>query len=104
MIVTGGNNAGEFLRLIGSGREFGLKHIEYAYQKGQGGIADALGLAKDFAAKSKVVVVLGDNIIEKSIYSNTKTNKYAGLRNEKVIALVELQFTFDYQSVTNVLN
>jgi len=67
MLVTGGNNAGDFLRLLGSGKEFGLKHIEYTYQKGQGGIADALRLAKDFADGDKVVVVLGDNIIEKPI-------------------------------------
>jgi len=67
MLVTGGNNAGDFLRLLGSGKEFGLKHIEYAYQKGQGGIADALQLAEDFADGDKVVVVLGDNIIEKPI-------------------------------------
>ena len=67
MLVTGGNNAGDFLRLLGSGREFGLKRIEYTYQKGEGGIADALRLAEDFADGDKVVVVLGDNIIEKSI-------------------------------------
>jgi len=67
MLVTGGNNAGDFLRLLGSGKEFGLKHIEYTYQKGQGGIADALRLAEDFADGDRVVVVLGDNIIEKPI-------------------------------------
>lgn len=67
MLVTGGNNAGDFLRLLGSGKEFGLKHIEYTYQRGEGGIADALRLAEDFADGKKIVVVLGDNIIEKSI-------------------------------------
>lgn len=67
LLVTGGNNAGDFLRLLGSGKEFGLKHIEYTYQKGEGGIADALGLAEDFADKGKIVVILGDNIIEKPI-------------------------------------
>ncbi|MFH1868581.1 MAG: sugar phosphate nucleotidyltransferase [Candidatus Omnitrophota bacterium] len=67
MLVTGGNNAGDFLRLLGSGKDFGLKHIEYTYQKGEGGIADALRLAEDFVDGEKVVVVLGDNIIEKSI-------------------------------------
>ena len=67
MIVTGGNNAGDFLRLLGNGKELGLKHIEYAYQKGEGGIADALRLAEDFIDNNKSVVVLGDNIIEKSI-------------------------------------
>ena len=67
MIVTGGNNAGDFLRLLGNGKELGLKHIEYAYQKGEGGIADALRLAEDFADNGEIAVILGDNIIEKSI-------------------------------------
>ncbi len=67
MIVTGGNNAGDFLRLLGDGKELGLKHIEYAYQKGEGGIADALRLAEDFIDGNKSVIVLGDNIIEKPI-------------------------------------
>lgn len=72
MIVTGGGNAGDFLRLLGNGREFGLKHINYTYQRGEGGIADALSLAEHFADKQKIVVVLGDNIIEKSIKKYTQ--------------------------------
>ncbi len=67
LIVTGGNHAGEFLRLLGNGNEFGLKHINYTYQEGEGGIADALKLAEHFAEGQKVAVILGDNIIEKSI-------------------------------------
>jgi glucose-1-phosphate thymidylyltransferase len=67
LIVTGGNDAGDFLRLIGNGKEFGLKHINYTYQEGQGGIADALSLAEFFADKERICVVLGDNIIEKNI-------------------------------------
>jgi len=67
LIVTGGNNAGDFLKLVGNGKEFGLKHINYTYQEGEGGIAQALGLAEFFAAGDKVCVVLGDNIIEKNI-------------------------------------
>jgi len=67
MVVTGGNHAGEFLRLLGNGREFGLKHIHYTYQEGEGGIAEALKLAEEFASGDKVTVILGDNIIEKSI-------------------------------------
>jgi len=67
LIVTGGRHAGEFLRLLGNGAEFGLKHINYTYQEGEGGIAEALKLAEHFADKDKVVVVLGDNIIEKNI-------------------------------------
>jgi glucose-1-phosphate thymidylyltransferase len=67
LIVTGGNDAGDFLRLIGNGKEFGLKHINYTYQEGQGGIADALNLAEFFADEESICVVLGDNIIEKNI-------------------------------------
>jgi glucose-1-phosphate thymidylyltransferase len=75
LIVTGGNDAGDFLRLIGNGREFGLKHINYTYQEGQGGIADALSLAEFFADKENICVVLGDNIIEKNIRSAVKAFK-----------------------------
>jgi glucose-1-phosphate thymidylyltransferase len=67
LIVTGGNHAGDFLKLVGNGKEFGLKHINYTYQEGEGGIAEALGVAEFFAAGDKVCVVLGDNIIEKNI-------------------------------------
>src|SRR6201993_3548265 len=67
MIVTGGRNSGDFLRLLGNGKEFGLKHINYTYQEGEGGIAEALALAEHFAERSKICVILGDNIIEKSI-------------------------------------
>ena len=67
MIVTGGTSAGDFLRLIGNGEDFGLSQINYAYQKGEGGIAEALGLAKGFVDDERVVVVLGDNILEKGI-------------------------------------
>jgi glucose-1-phosphate thymidylyltransferase len=67
LIVTGGNDAGEFLRLLGNGKAFGLKHINYTYQEGEGGIADALRLAEFFCGGEKVCVILGDNIIEKDI-------------------------------------
>jgi glucose-1-phosphate thymidylyltransferase len=67
LIVTGGMHAGEFLRLLGNGAQFGLKHINYTYQEGEGGIADALKLARHFVDKERIVVILGDNIIEKSI-------------------------------------
>lgn len=67
VIVTGGNHAGEFLRLLGNGQAFGLTHINYTYQEGEGGIAQALGLAKHFAEGKRMVVILGDNILEKSI-------------------------------------
>ena len=67
MVVTGGGHAGNFLQLLGNGHEFGLKGINYAYQKNEGGIAEALGLAEYFAGGDKIVVMLGDNIIEKCI-------------------------------------
>src|SRR5215475_3369216 len=66
LIVTGGNNAGDFLRILGNGKEFGLKHLNYAYQDGEGGIADALSLAEYFAEDDLVCVILGDNIYEQS--------------------------------------
>lgn len=72
LLVTGGNNAGDFLRLLGNGREFGLKHINYTYQKGEGGIAEALNLAEHFAEGGKIAVILGDNIIEKGIKEYVK--------------------------------
>jgi glucose-1-phosphate thymidylyltransferase len=67
MIVTGGSNAGDFLRLLGNGRDFDLKHINYAYQDRAGGIAEALGLTEHFVAGDRCVLVLGDNILEEDI-------------------------------------
>ena len=67
LLVTGGNNAGDFLRLLGNGRHFGLKHLNYTYQEGNGGIAEALGLAEYFAGGQQICVILGDNIIENNI-------------------------------------
>jgi len=67
LIVTGGNNAGDFLRLLGNGKEFGLKDIGYTYQEGEGGIAEALKLAENFANGDRVFVILGDNILEDNI-------------------------------------
>jgi glucose-1-phosphate thymidylyltransferase len=67
LLVTGGKNAGDFLRLLGNGRDFGLKHLNYTYQEGEGGIAEALGLAEHFADDGPICVVLGDNIIENDI-------------------------------------
>ncbi|HOL73238.1 MAG TPA: sugar phosphate nucleotidyltransferase [Bryobacteraceae bacterium] len=67
MIVTGGRNAGDFLRLLGNGKEFGLAHLNYSYQEGEGGIAEALALAEHFADGDTICVILGDNIIEGSI-------------------------------------
>src|SRR6202795_2325473 len=67
LLVTGGKNSGDFLRLLGNGRAFGLKHLNYTYQEGEGGIADALGLAEYFASGEPICVVLGDTLIEYNI-------------------------------------
>jgi glucose-1-phosphate thymidylyltransferase len=67
VLVTGGHYAGDFLNLLGNGKDFGLRFINYAYQEGEGGIADALRLARVFTGKDKIVVILGDNILEKDI-------------------------------------
>src|SRR5579875_2440134 len=67
LLVTGGHSAGDFLRLLRNGKYFGLQHLSYAYQEGEGGIADALRLAEHFADGQPICVVLGDNIIETNI-------------------------------------
>jgi len=67
MIVTGGNSAGEFLRLLGNGTDFGLRDINYTYQEGERGIADALRLCEHFADGGRIVVILGDNILQDDI-------------------------------------
>src|SRR5262245_65656956 len=67
LIVTGGNNAGDFLRILRNGEEFGLKHVDYRYQEGEGGIAAALSLAEHFAGGDSICVILGDNIYENNL-------------------------------------
>ena len=89
LVVTGGNNAGEFLRLLGNGKEFGLKHINYTYQEGEGGIAEALKLAEHFADNDKIVVILGDNIIEKDI--RTCVNDFIKQKKGAKILLKEVE-------------
>ena len=84
LIVTGGTDAGDFLRLLGNGEEFGLKHLNYTYQRGEGGIAEALRLAEHFAAGEPIVVVLGDNIVEKSIKLHAERFAAAG-RGAKIL-------------------
>jgi glucose-1-phosphate thymidylyltransferase len=78
MIVTGGNSAGDFLRLLKNGKDFGLKHINYTYQEGEGGIAAALDLCEAFADGEPVCVVLGDNIIEKNICKAVRSYRHQG--------------------------
>ncbi|MBN1595478.1 NTP transferase domain-containing protein [candidate division FCPU426 bacterium] len=67
MLVTGGNNAGDFLRLLGDGRSFGIRRLQYTYQKGEGGIAEALGLAEEFCEGHPLLVFLGDNLVFDSL-------------------------------------
>ncbi|MFN2513934.1 MAG: sugar phosphate nucleotidyltransferase, partial [Pyrinomonadaceae bacterium] len=78
IIVTGGNSAGDFLKLLGNGKAFGLKHLNYTYQEGEGGIAEALALVEHFAADEPVCVVLGDNIIESNISSAVRAYRHQG--------------------------
>lgn len=78
MVVTGGNNAGDFLRLLGNGKDFGLNRIHYAYQEGEGGIAEALSLAEAFAEGRPICVVLGDNIIENNMIEAVGAYKAQG--------------------------
>ncbi|HWW75103.1 MAG TPA: sugar phosphate nucleotidyltransferase [Pyrinomonadaceae bacterium] len=78
MIVTGGNSAGDFLKLLRNGREFGLAHLNYTYQEGEGGIAAALDLCEAFAEGEPICVVLGDNIIERNICRAVKAYRHQG--------------------------
>ena len=88
MIVTGGNSAGDFLRLLGNGKEFGLKDIYYTYQEGEGGIADALKLCEHFVEGDRMVVILGDNIIQGDIRPHVE--KFAAQKSGARILLKEV--------------
>jgi glucose-1-phosphate thymidylyltransferase len=92
LLVTGGNNAGDFLRLLGNGHDFGLKHLNYTYQEGERGIAEALGLAEYFAGGEPICVVLGDNIIE-----NNVCNAVANFKKQKEGAKILLKEVTDAQ-------
>ena len=78
LLVTGGNSAGDFLRLLGNGKEFGLQHLNYTYQEGEGGIAAALSLAEFFVGREPVCVILGDNIIERNIIAAARAYEKQG--------------------------
>jgi glucose-1-phosphate thymidylyltransferase len=85
MIVTGGNFAGDFLKLLGNGAEFGLKHVNYTYQEGEGGIADALRLCEHHADGEAVCVVLGDNVIEGNICAAVDSYRASGEKGAMVL-------------------
>jgi glucose-1-phosphate thymidylyltransferase len=89
MLVTGGNSAGDFLKLLGNGKEFGLKRLNYTYQEGEGGIADALRLAEHFSDGEPVCVMLGDNIIEGNIVQ--AANSFRQQRKGAKILLKEVK-------------
>jgi len=84
MIVTGGNSAGDFLKLLGNGKTFGLKHLNYTYQDGEGGIAAALALVEHFASGNPICVILGDNIIEGNIRDAVHAYRHQG-RGAKIL-------------------
>lgn len=109
LVVTGGNSSGDFLKLLGNGKQFGLKHINYTYQEGEGGIAHALSLAEHFVNGQKMVVILGDNIIQEDISAQVRHFKrqaegarlllkevpdperfgVATLKGQKIVSIVE---------------
>ena len=88
LIVTGGEHAGDFLKLLGNGKRLGLRDLHYTYQEGEGGIAEALLLAEDFADGGKVCVMLGDNIIEQTIRG--PVSEFAGQPGGAMILLKEV--------------
>jgi glucose-1-phosphate thymidylyltransferase len=78
LLVTGGNNAGDFIRLLGNGREFGFRELNYTYQESAGGIAEALGLAEHFAEGNSICLILGDNILEYTIRDACRRFRHQG--------------------------
>jgi len=94
MLVTGGNSAGDFLRLLGDGSEFGLNTLNYAYQVNEGGIAEAIGLTRTFVGGGKFVVILGDNILEDSLA--TKVAAFEEQEDGARILLKEVDNPSDY--------
>ena len=80
LVVTGGNDAGDFLRLLCNGREFGLEEVSYTYQDGEGGIAEVLGLTEHFADGEPIAVVLGDNIFQDPVAPAVRAYEAAGGR------------------------
>lgn len=88
MLVTGGNNAGDFLRLLGDGRKFGVRRLQYSYQKGEGGIAEALNMAEAFADGHRIMVFLGDNVVSESL--KPYVNKFKRQKNGAMMLLKEV--------------
>ncbi len=89
LVVTGGHFAGDFLKLLKNGQSFGLKHINYTYQEGEGGIAHALSLAEYFVGQNEMCVVLGDNIIEGNIIE--AANSFRSQKSGAKVLLKEVE-------------
>ena len=89
LLVTGGNNPGDFVRLLGNGREFGFKTLNYTYQDGAGGIAQALGLAEGFADGDSICLILGDNILEYTIADSVRRFRHQGEGAKILLSQVE---------------
>jgi glucose-1-phosphate thymidylyltransferase len=89
LLVTGGNNAGDFVRLLGNGREFGLKNLNYTYQDGAGGIAQALGLAEHFVEGESMCLILGDNILEYAIKKQCNKFRHQGAGAKILLSQVQ---------------
>ena len=89
LLVTGGSNPGDFIRLLGNGRAFGLKELAYTHQEGAGGIAEALSLAEGFADGQGICLILGDNIVEHSIAGHARRFHDQGQGAKILLAEVE---------------
>jgi glucose-1-phosphate thymidylyltransferase len=89
LLVTGGSNSGDFIRLLGNGREFGFKNLNYTYQEGAGGIAQALGLAEHFAEGESICLILGDNIVEYTIRDSVRRFRHQGQGAKILLSQVE---------------
>ncbi|MGE5611886.1 MAG: sugar phosphate nucleotidyltransferase [Bacillota bacterium] len=89
LLVTGGNNAGDFIRLLGNGRDFGFRNLNYTYQDGAGGIAQALGLAEQFADGQSICLILGDNIVEYTIRDAVRRFRHQGQGAKILLSQVE---------------
>lgn len=102
MIVCGGRHAGEFLRLLGNGSQFGLRNLEYAYQEDEKGIADALRLTEEFVDGDKMVVFLGDNFIEDDLQPYVRS--YRQQEEGAKLLLKEVENPEDYGIVKKDAN
>ncbi len=105
MVVTGGPHCGHFMSILKNGHELGIKHLEYAYQENEGGIADALSLTREFAEGDSVTVILGDNTSDADITEDIQNFKQGALLFLKEVSDPE-RFgiaTFDPQDSSKII-